>query len=71
MLKKTISALRLSPLTVGIFLIVAGAFLIVLPLKWSLWHGSTHTVVVALGAVLLGAGIAAEVLYLIQEYRGE
>lgn len=53
----------------GLFIIVIGAFLIVLPLKLSLWHGSHYPVVVFLGACLLGGGIAAEVFYLVLGQR--
>lgn len=65
---ETVKLKKAAPV-IGFFLIVIGAFLIVLPLKWSLWHGSHHPVVVILGACLMGGGIAVEVFYLVLEKR--
>jgi hypothetical protein len=61
--------LRKAAFVLGVFLVVLGAFMIILPLKWGLWHGSHHPVVVLLGAVLLGGGITAEVFYLVSEKK--
>lgn len=61
--------LKKAALVFGASFYVIGAFLIALPLKWSLWHGSYHPVVVILGACLMGGGIAVEVFYLVLEKR--